>query len=136
METPLRELNNDEKELVIMLRQRFFLFPRDYWKSIAGGVLAFFLATGVISWGAAKAALEWTVSKQAADEIVALRDKARLHVNGLEIDSYIRTGSTVVLESQKHPKWRLHNDSDKKLTLEKKGPSSEYVQWSILKASK
>ena len=66
-----------------LLRKRYFLIPRENWKGILGGALAFLVTMGVISWGAAKGALETTVAKQAADEIVQLRDRARDHVASL-----------------------------------------------------
>jgi hypothetical protein len=103
MEKPSRELTEEEQELVAVLRQRFFLLPRDYWKTILGGVLAFFLSTGVISWSAAKAAIETSVAKKATDDIVAFRTTAEQHVTALNLGSYISAGDVVRLRTDTTP---------------------------------
>jgi hypothetical protein len=101
------------------------------------------LAVGFVSWGTAKAALETTVTKQAANEIADLRDQARLHVQALQVDSYIRTGSKIILESERNPGLFLHAHTKKNDNLGEvsdvnarpAAPTSPFVRWTVEKVA-
>jgi hypothetical protein len=129
--TPTREFTTQQTEFVHLLRERFFLIPRDYTKSIIGGALAFLILAGVISLRAAKGALETAVAKKTADDIVALHATAKTHVDSLGADSYVRYDTKLTLECKRHSGLHLHAGSDKAVTVEGNALNSPFVRWTI-----
>ena len=71
-----QNLSEEQLQLINYLREHYFIFPRDYWKTVIGGAFAFLLAVGVISFGSAKSVLESSVAKTATEDISALHKDA------------------------------------------------------------